>query len=54
MAYALLEGLIFPKIKELHKKMLGAPKSVMEKGNLTVKVTKLLSAIKNARIETKA
>jgi len=55
VAYAFLEGMIFPKIKtHLKPYFLNANcKSVLERGNLTGKVTKIVSLLRNSGCDTR-
>ena len=54
VAYAFLEGLFFDKMKPLRKHMVSNPKAVLERGNLTVKVTKAVNSLKNANADSRA
>ncbi len=54
-AYALLDGALFPRIKPILKRHMSAsPKTVMEKGNLTSKVTRLISLLRSSQIDSRA
>lgn len=54
-AYLFLEGELYPKtLKPLRKSMSHSPKAVLERGNMTSKVTKLLSLLSASTIDSKA
>ena len=53
-AYLFLEGELYPKtLKALRKAMSHSPKAVLERGNMTSKVTKLLSLLSSSGIDSK-
>lgn len=56
IAFAFLEGMLFPKLKTHLKPYFlhSSAKSVLEKGNLTSKVTKIISILKNSGCDSKA
>ena len=43
VAYCLIEGMIFKKVKDLNKHFTSSTKEVLDKGNMSVKVTKLIN-----------
>lgn len=54
IAFAFLDGLIFPKIKELKKYYISSVKDCLEKGNMTSKVTKMIQQLRNQGVDNKA
>jgi hypothetical protein len=55
VAYVFLEGLMFPKLKTNLKPYFlhSSAKSVLEKGNLTSKVARIISLLKNSRCDSR-
>jgi hypothetical protein len=51
--YCLLEGLVFDKLKSLKKMLVASPKEILEKGNMTSKVTRLIAALRQHECDTK-
>jgi hypothetical protein len=43
VAFVFLEGLLFDKIKSFKKYLISSPRDVLEKGNMTSKVTRIIS-----------
>ena len=52
-AYLLLKGHIFPKFSRLQKFLSDSPTALLDDGNLTQKVTRLLSSLQKFDIDTK-
>lgn len=56
VAYAFLEGMMFPKVKSHIKPyyLNSSCKSVLERGNMTAKVTKIIQQLRNSQCDTRA
>ena len=55
VAFTFLEGMMFPQFHSSFKKhIVHSPKSVLEKGNLTSKVTRLITALRTNKIHNRA
>ena len=52
-AYLLLKGHIFPKFSGLQRFLSDSPSALLDDGNLTQKVTRLLSSLQKFDIDTK-
>lgn len=52
-AYLLLKGHIFPKFSQLQKFLSDSPSALLDDGNLTQKVTRLLSSLQKFDIDSK-
>ena len=53
VAYVFLEGLMFEKIKEFKKYYVGDTKDVLDRGNMTSKVCRIIAEIKKHKIMRK-
>ena len=54
VAYCLIEGMIFKRLKDVNKYLIGSTKEILDKGNMSVKVTKFLNQLRIQDIDTKA